>query len=151
MELRKSNKLEEGSYEADTLVELQLQDRTVGFQMDTGAQVSVLPKGIFEKLKPKPKLLKTSADLVSFTRSKTKPMGKCSIISIHKNVKYHLTFYILDAEITPLLSKGACRLLNLIKFVNKVSPSVKETAVEALTQNYPDVFKGLGCLEGTCS
>lgn len=67
MKLRKPSKLSKGrTQEVNGLVSVQLFDETVQFQMDTGVQVNVLPKRIFDRFKPRPNLMKTLAVLMSF-------------------------------------------------------------------------------------
>ena len=39
--------------------------------------------------------------------------------------------------------------MGLIKFVNEVTPKRPSTEVDVLLEEYPDVFEGLRCLEGT--
>lgn len=48
-----------------------------------------------------------------------------------------------------MLSKNACKLLGLIKFVNEVKTTIPDLDVKAILKKYPDVSDGLGCLEGT--
>ena len=50
-----------------------------------------------------------------------------------------------------MLSKNACKLLGVIKFVNVVKPPsflTQSNEAESVILNYPDVFDGLGCLDG---
>ena len=50
-----------------------------------------------------------------------------------------------------MLSKNACKLLGVIKFVNEAKPPsllTKSNEAESVILNYPDVFDGLGCLDG---
>ena len=136
----------------DNMITLELpRDLPVKFQMDTGAEVSVLPKYVFDKLKVKPEVQPTRTYLVAFTGTKIKPFGKCSILCVHNTMKYMLNFFIVDAEFCPLLSKNACKLLGVIKFVNEVKPPsllTKSNEAESVILNYPDDFDGLGCLDG---
>ena len=135
--------------ENEDQVTLFLQDKPVSFQLDTGAQVSVLPRRIYDKLKEKPELKHTKVVLVSFTGSKTKPIGKCQILCSHNSVKYELTFFIVDIKCMPLLSKNACKLLGLVKFIDQAkSEPHTEISNDKILQKYKDVFEGLGCLEG---
>lgn len=121
---------------------LKLQDITVQFQMDTGAQVSVLPMDVYDKLNPRPSLMKTSAVLMSFTGSKVKPIGKCSVYCLSIKIKYQLAFYVVDVKVSTFLSKNACKLLGVIKFVNAA-------VANGMLEEFSDVFDGLGCLDGT--
>ena len=61
-----------------------------GALIDTGAEVSVLPKKIFDRMKPKPTLGKTKTVLVSFTGDKVTPIGKIWIEGLHNNQRYKL-------------------------------------------------------------
>ena len=135
--------------ESDDLVALQIQEETVLFQMDTGAEVSVLPNIVYKKFKVKPELKNTHTYLVAFTGDRIKPIGKCSVLCLHNGKKYQLTFYVVDAKFCPLLSKNACQMLGVIKICNEIKPQIDDIdGVESLVSNYPDVFEGLGCLAG---
>lgn len=150
MKLKKSNRENKCKLtDMDDVVSLKLQDITVQFQMDTGAQVSVLPKNVYDKLNPRPTLIKTSAVLVSFAGSKIKPIGKCSVYCLSNKIKYQLAFYVVDVKVSPLLSKNACKLLGLIKFVNEVKPTIHAADANGMLEEFSDVFEGLGCLDGT--
>lgn len=120
----------------------------VQLQMDTGAQLTVLPKRIFDEHQPKPDLMKTFALLVSFTGSRLKPARKSSILCLCNGAKHQLTFDVVDPTFSPLLSENACQLLSLIKFVNEVVTKKNPTpgVVDMLLTKYPDVFKGLDAL-----
>ena len=78
----------------DDIITLEL-PRTlpVKFQMDAGAEVSVLPKYGFNKLKVKPEVQPTRTYLVAFTGIKIKPTGKYSILRVHNMMKYMLIFF----------------------------------------------------------
>lgn len=141
------------------LIQLEFPDHhcEFGALIDTGAEVSVLPKKIFDRMKPKPTLGKTKTVLVSFTGDKVTPIGKIWIECLHNSQRYKLVFHIVDIDCKPLLSRNTCELLGVVKFMKQVTAKSAESAVpvsvklnnlNSLISEYADVFQGLGCIEG---
>ena len=54
----------------------------VTYKLDTGAQVNILPKSIYEKLNPRPKLKQAGIKLAAYNNSDIPVEGKC-ISSVH--------------------------------------------------------------------
>ena len=72
----------------------------------------------------------------------------CNLSCKHKSVTHDLEFYITTTESEPVLSIGACKMLELIKFVDTVVNGETADHFTARVQSeYRDVFEGLGCLE----
>ena len=71
------------------VVKLQFPDYKTEFSVlvDTGADVSVLPRRIFDKMQPNPVMKKTKVVLVSFTGSRVYPIGKIWIEGIYDDKK----------------------------------------------------------------
>ena len=135
--------------EDEDLLKLKINGKNILFQIDTGAQVSVLPRLAFETLGVGSDLQKTKTVLVAFNGSKIKPLGKCQLLCSYGSSTYQLIFYVVDAKCVPLLSKNACKLLGAIKFMNKVNENAAmDKQQDQLIVKYHDVFEGLGCLDG---
>lgn len=101
MKIKKSNVKSKCKFiDLDDVVSLKLQNIMVQFQMDTGAQVSVLPKDIYDRLNPMPSLMKTYAVFVSFTGTKIKPIVKCSLYCLSNKIKHQLAFYVIDVKVS---------------------------------------------------
>ena len=66
--------------------------------------------------------------------------------------KYHAEFAIIDEDYTPLLGSSAAQQMRLITVqqenILQVKDSYQEQDTEWIIVTYPDVFQGLGCMEG---
>lgn len=113
------------------------------FKLDTGAQASIIPKHIFEKI-PNVKLKNSETKLVGYGGSTINNLGKCTLKCKFqdKNV-ISLDFIIVDSvnNTSPaILGLNHCLKLGLIKRVNEISSN-------NVLEQYDDVFKGIGCLK----
>lgn len=132
------------------LITLEFPDYQSKFEalIDTGAKVSVLPKRIFDKMKPKSTLGKTKTALVSFTGDEVTPVDKVLIEGIYNSQRYMLVFHIVDIDCKPLLSKNTCELLGVVKFMKQVTTGSTNSKIpvsvesNSLISEYTDVLKG---------
>lgn len=53
-------------------IKLQGNETLINFKIDTGADVNVIPVKIYNTIKPKPKLAKTSITLTAYNRTKNR-------------------------------------------------------------------------------
>ena len=121
------------------------------FKIDTGAQVNVLPKHIYNKLVPRPKIKTTSTKLSAYNGSTIPVHGKCLIPLTHKGQQHHLLFIIVNSETTPIIGLDTSERLNLIKRVYKVTESSIEESFSSNTipDDYPECFGEIGTLKST--
>ena len=133
----------------DERVSLSFPDQHVTFkaQIDTGAEVSVLPSDIYNKIKQKPRLLRTKTIIVAFTGHKIKPLGKIEAIGMYGNRKYQFVFYVVDLKCAPLLSKKTSEMIGVVKVIRQLANEGALLPNGILTK-YFDIFVGLGCLDG---
>lgn len=69
-----------------------------------------------------------------------------------KGVKHHLKFYIVNAKVTPILGRGSCTGMKLVKFLDSdtihqvmdQSSLPKVVLQDPVLSQYSDVFSGLG-------
>ena len=68
--------------------------------------------------------------------------GKTSIycVSTRASIEYVVDFIIVEGDIHNVLRKKTCSELHLVKRVDTIEKSI--------TDNYNDVFQGLGCIDG---
>ena len=115
-------------------------------KLDTGAEVSVLPVKIYEKLQPKPTLKQTTMKLTAYGGTSIQPIGTCQMTCTAPDSPDSKTieFYITPVDAQPILGLTGCVELGLIKRVCPIQelPLTKETLLE----KYPTVFTGLGQL-----
>ncbi|KAF0036506.1 hypothetical protein F2P81_011818 [Scophthalmus maximus] len=87
----------------------------VKFQIDCGASCNIIPIGL---LNPDTKLEATKTVLLTYNKSKLKPLGKCKVKLRNPGNKklYQLEFQVVDKDCTvPLLGKRASGAMKLIK------------------------------------
>ena len=118
---------------------------------DTGAQVNVLPKNIYKKLKPRPTIKSTTTKLSAYNGSPIPVHGKCIIPVNHKGQKHHLLFIIVDSDTTPIMGLATSERLSLIKRVYKVTESNTQKSLSSNTilDDYQDCFGEIGTLKST--
>lgn len=88
------------------------------------------------------------AVLKAFGGSSLKSLGRTVIACAHGGGKYKLVFHVVDFEQPPLLSKNTCMQLKLIQVCYTVCKQQGPDAAKQILDEHPDVFEGLGRLEG---
>ena len=131
----------EGNSKESWKAEVKLNERTVKFKVDTGADVTVIPPNIYHSLVPKPSLSK---------RDKT-PMGPCkhklcclgnftAKPRVDDKVIRELIYVVKDFE-RPLLGRDAAEELKLINRVDTLSSDDFKTK---MASKHSKLFTGLG-------
>ena len=79
-------------------------------------------------------------------------MAKVSLRNPKNKKKYRADFAIIDENYTPLLGSLTAQQLGLITFQQENNlhdkESYQEHNMERIATTYPDVFQGMGCMEG---
>ena len=119
---------------------------SVKLKLDTGAEANVLPLSVYSKLKNKSPLLETSVVLSSYGDFKVKPEGTLNPRCEAQGVKEYLPFFVAAVESPPILGLSACQKLNLVRRVETVAQA--PLTKKEITEEFPDVFTGLGHMEG---
>ena len=129
---------------------LDVEGTLVKFKLDTGAEVNVLPTRIYSELKNKPPLTKTNAVLSSYGEFQVKTQGKVNLECRVPGLRETLQFYVASVESPPILGLQASQNLNLVKKIDSVVTGSQVPLTKAdIVNDYPDVFKGLGSMDGT--
>lgn len=105
-------------------VKLKVHSKDIPFKIDTGADVSIISKEIYESLKPIPKLEEPKVVLDS-------PGGKLTTIGtfiapiVHRNTKYRFRVYVVDGNSgNCLLSRSVASSLGLVQRVEEIREHV---------------------------
>ncbi|XP_068674514.1 uncharacterized protein [Montipora foliosa] len=160
VEEHENNELLEGLYieeiQGSTRRNIQsvVNDIPVSFKLDTGAECNVISLGLANELNAQ--VQPTSMLLKSFGGHQlhVDTVGRCLLDTKVKEAKGStpLEFYVLRDNVRPLLGLESCLDLELITLNNKVEQiglSVDEVQEKfTLLDEFQDVFKGLGCVEG---
>ena len=142
----------QGSTRKNIQSDLLVNDIPVSFKLDTGAECNVISLGLANELSAQ--VQPTSMLLKSFGGHQLDTVGKCLLDTKEMGAKGSkpLAFYVLRDNVRPLLGLESCLDLELITLNNKVEQiglSVDEVQGKfTLLDEFQDVFKGLGCVEG---
>ena len=117
-------------------------------QVDSAASCNVLPhKFLPRNTEIKKKCLK----LTTYTKTNL-GVAKVSLRNPKNKKKYRAEFAIIDEDYTPLLGSSTAQQMGLITVqqenILQVKESYQELNMERIAATYPDVFQGLGCMEG---
>ena len=118
---------------------VRLNDKPVSLKVDTGAECNVITKDLYDSICTRPPH-KTKTKLVAFGGHKLNPCGKATILSEYKGKYKVLEFMIVDGNVQNVLGKTSCSELKLVKRVDAIE--------KCITDDYADVFKGLGRIDG---
>ena len=116
--------------------------------LHTGAEANVLPLSVYSILKNKSPLLETSVVPSSYGDFRVKPEGTLNLSCEAQGVKENLPFFVAAVESPRILGHSACQKLNLVKRVESVAHA--RFTKKEITEEFTDVFTGLGHMEGEC-
>ena len=123
-------------------VAVSLNELPVEFQIDRGADVSVIPKQLYRKLKV-PSLEPTNKSLIGPSQDSLHVCGQFSATLIYKGSTVKEQIYVVRGLLKALIGCPAITALQLLCRVNTVD-SIKQEVVS----RFPQLFKGLGTIEG---
>jgi len=114
-------------------------------KLDTGAEVSVLPAKLYEKLQPKPSIQQTAMKLTVYGGTLIQPVGTCQLTC---SVPDSTSSKILEFYVTPVYAQPILGLMGCVELCKRVCP-IHESLLskEELLEKFPTVFTGLGRLE----
>ena len=135
-------------------VRLETNNESIKYKIDTGVHVNVLPRHLFKKLSPPPKLKSTPIKLSAYNGSNIPVHGKCILPVNHRSKKFHVLFIVVDSNNTvPIIGLKTSERLNLVRRVFKVNTSELEDdaefIVDYILDDYLDCFGDLGALNRT--
>ena len=130
--------------EDDWLIAIETNGSIIPYKIDTGAQVNILSKADYQRVKQKSKLHKSTVKLSAYNGSAIPVVGKSVLNLNHKGRSYPVLFIIVDIEATPILGLTTCSHLNLIKRIMHVDKDMHEI----MTQQFQDCFGEIGKLPG---
>ena len=99
------------SNEDDWRVMAQTNGTEVMFKVDTGAEASILPKTVYNRLRHKPKLLASNARIITYGAKESIPVdGQCICqVTLENGTTRHLRFLVVPFDEEPLLGLRATR------------------------------------------
>lgn len=153
-----TNKLEDEVYNIGNiegkgwLEDISIENFTVTCKLDTGAEISVLPKSIFDKINLKNnnqlKLNPTSIRLVTYGNFNIMALGKIKLNCSVNSTRVMLDFVIVENNLQPLLGIAGCINLNLIKRIDSTNCELLPNGKDELISKFKAAFDGLGEFPG---
>ncbi|KAL4719359.1 hypothetical protein ACJJTC_004458 [Scirpophaga incertulas] len=127
-----------------------IENLSVKCKLDTGADVSIMPIELFNKINEKQnlKLLKTNIKLESFQGNKVQPIGMINLSCKFKDRQCFENFVVVNCK-SMLLGLPGCVSLNLIQRIDSVTSNNNSSEKQRFIQQNIDVFKGTGKVPGT--
>ena len=131
------------------MADIKINNKRVKVQLDTGAKCNVMPLSVYKSLNIKAPIHQKATKLTSYTGHNI-PIEGVSTLQCQLNNKTHwLEFYITKIDASTILGAQACTLLQILKRINNInkeSTNPSTSPLPDILDEYPDVFKGLGCL-----
>ena len=123
------------------LVELQLKDSSVTFEVDTGAAVSIMSKDNFRYHFPNEPILKSTLQLKTYTKDHLTVIREVKVPVSYNNQKGNFVLYIVKGKGRNLLGRNWLEHLTLALKALSVSVNyVSPNQLEQLLQEYADVL-----------
>lgn len=144
----------------------------VNFKLDTGSQVGIIPEKVYDKLGVIGILQNPTIKLTAYNGHTLSTLGICRLACRKANNTQTIEFYFVDTTRSPILGLKSCLDFELIKLIHSVdsldprvhtNPSDKELKPignngddskpldkKLVTQQYNDVFQGIGLFPGEC-
>ena len=149
------NVVENSKCKSKIFAHMEIEGALIKMQVDSGASCNVLPR----KFLPKSTVVNESN--VKLTTYSEANLNVCGLAKIHlrnprNQTKYFVQFVVIDEDYIPLLGSTWAQKMGLITVkhenilhVNETVSNCQGLTMEQISASYSDVFKGLGCMEGT--
>jgi len=117
--------------------------RTISFKLDTGAEANILPKHAANELNCA--IVPTKARLMGYGQHHIPSIGKTELLLHHGSMRKSFEFEVVDSSSPPILGLSAVSELNLVRRVESVDLEGRNSSI---LDEFPQVFQGIGCVEG---
>ena len=111
-------------------------------KLDIGAEVSVLPLHLYDKLQVKPALKPTAMKLSAYAGTPIDPNGTCKLTCTSNSRVCDMTFYVAPVNAQPILGLNDCVQLDFVKRVCALQPEL--LTKNTIKTNYPNGLGNLG-------
>ena len=130
---------------------MEIAGESVRMRIDTGASCNVLP----QKFVPYgTNIIQSDRTLKMYSNSTMPVVGTCRvrIRNPKNNKKYNAEFVVVKGDHTPLIGSRAFQQGNLVKVqqdnIQQVTMNTAILTLDQVKEEFGDVFKGQGCMEG---
>ena len=129
-------------------VKVKIDQQTIKFLVDTGAQTNVMSSKTFKSLNLDKSIIKPSPSKVKTLTGQSVPsLGECYIYCLFNNSYYNLKFHILNLDCEALIGFQTAKKFKLLNIINTLNTSdVPEIPENKYIKGFSHLFKGIGCL-----
>jgi len=135
--------------DSDWNVDVQIASKTVKLKIDTGAQCNVISLKTYQSLGIQHCLQQSNVTIRAFGGNRLKAIGQVTVTVSYKNKARNVTFQVIDAPVQNILGSQDSELMGFVYRVNQLGNTqnlINGDPIEIIKQ-YPDRFKGLGCIK----
>ena len=119
-----------------------MNDHPVEFNIDTGADMTVIPEHVYQQAADSISLQPTSCRLCGPSQYALSVLGKVVVKPKKGKCKTEEAVYVVRSLRRPLLGRPAIESLRLVKRVNTIMKMTSNN----IRQRFPQLFSGLGKL-----
>ena len=128
---------------------ININQHDVVFKLDPGANANTMALDTYKRIGGRiDDLIATKAQLIGYTEDYTVPIGLAKLQCQIRGKFYGITFHVTEQNLPNLLGLHMCEKANLVQRINNIdthNPLTKNTIIK----NFPEVFKGIGCIPYT--
>ena len=112
------------------MVRVKINDISVNFKIDTGAQFNVITEKLCKEAGIK-NISKSTSRLISYSKDEVKTIGK-SHVALEYKQKYHdAVVHVVDYDVVPVLGLQTCLDLELVQRVNLVDENQSTASTDS--------------------
>ena len=129
--------------------EMHVNSKPIKLQVDCGATICIIPKSLIDETQ----IESCNVSLKMWNKVKMKALGTCKLLVENPKtlLKYMVKFFVVEEDLTPLLSRKAAEKMELITVNYERFESVNGVMTSSdIFRHYPDIFNGdVGTLPGS--
>ena len=129
---------------------LRVDKSNIDFKLDTGSDVNIISEQAYLRMSPIPKLERSQAVLMSYSRNEIPSIGVCQVSIRYKKRLISTSMEVVSDGHRPALQGGPdCDRLGIVRRVNALqSRSTNEQYKAYIKKTYPQLFQDNGSLPG---
>lgn len=126
-------------------IQVNSQDK-IHFKIDTQGEVSVIPVNVYDAMRHKPELMKSSTVINGFGGAIVKPIGRVEL-PVKGKIDHVLCVEVVDGNVPCILSNNDSVILGLVKRVHSFEANVPEST-RLIFDEFVHITEGVGCIPG---
>ena len=110
----------------EALVVISINHKDVRVKLDTGADVDVMPKRVYDQVTSEDKLKTTTLKLHGYGGDNIPILGSMQMKCKYKNTIKYVDFFIVETNSRTVLSLQTCQAMGLVKVLHEVKDADKQ-------------------------